>query len=537
MKKILVCLLLCLCACATLALVGCGSDSDGDASSIVNAARNTVTLSFWIVTEDETTKEAMQAVEEEFNSVTETQYTTRVEFVFCTADEYKSALDAKFAHIAEKPKGYLANNKNLGTYVDENGMTRPLFPEVDQYQMDILLITDKAMLTEYSKAGKLTVLNDSINNTYKNITKYIYNDILDNSKIDGNWYGVPNNSMIGDYTFMLVNKEMADKYYYLPEQFTSFGVNTPAAELIDLIAKNEDTSVISPMLSMADYPLVKYWTKGNDKTILTTMYPTTGTAIGAGVSTVNLFADANYRAFMTEMFICKENGYFLTNQEKFGVGVITGDYSVYAEYGDEYYISVLDYPRLEEEDVFSSMLAVSTATANLGRSMEIIQALTCSSELRNILQYGVEGVHYELEDNGVVDRLNNDYMMNLNYTGNVMMAYPEEGMDPDVWENAILQNQQSMLSIVYGTAGYLTQVDAKSWTTMCEVSNAYFDRLYRCETVSEFNSYVETASSEIAASDYYAALMGVFDENGEYLMSSINGAIQKWWVDVYGALT
>ena len=103
MKKTLICLLLCLCACATLALAGCGNDGDDDANSIINAARDTVTITLWIVTEDETTVEAIKEVEEEFNSITQTKYTTKVVFNFATEEEYKAALDAKSPRVWRPP--------------------------------------------------------------------------------------------------------------------------------------------------------------------------------------------------------------------------------------------------------------------------------------------------------------------------------------------------------------------------------------------------------------------------------------------------
>ena len=69
--------------------------------------------------------------------------------------------------------------------------------------------------------------------------------------------------MIGEFTYLMVNKSMADKYYYT-DYFdgsaanTTFGMKAPVAELIKLVAENEDTSVIAPMYGMADFPLVRY---------------------------------------------------------------------------------------------------------------------------------------------------------------------------------------------------------------------------------------------------------------------------------------
>ena len=160
--------------------------------------------------------------------------------------------------------------------------------------------------------------------------------------------------------------------------------------------------------------------------------------------------------------------------------------------------------------------------------MEIIKELTCRSELRNVLQYGVEDVHYRLDDDGVLHRLNHDYMMNIRYTGNVLMAHPEEGMRADVWNNAILQNRESLVSKVFGSGSFLSRVDADAWNQMSEISVAYFDRLYRCETGSEFEEYLRVAAREIESSSYYAKMVGT-DE------TTLNGALAKWWMETFGS--
>lgn len=576
MKKIL-CLLLCLCMLLPLALSGCANEADVDVDSNVNTTRMAKTLSFWIITDKATTKEEEKAMAEAFNNFTETTYTTHVDFVFCTAEEYEAKLDAQFAYIDSKPNataGKTSTTKNE-TYVDELGMTNLKYPDVGAYQMDIVLITGKTMLEKYAKAGRLKVMDSEINDTYRNILKYVYNDILDNSKIDlvgdgkaKNWYAVPSNHMVGQYTYMLVNKELAAKYYFTESDFADFnlasagfGSGTAAAALIQEIADHEDLTKIAPIGETTEnYPLAKFWsTTGNSVSSLATIMPQPSAEIGQGVTATNIFADAKFANYMQEIIYCRENGYFRTTQEDFGVSIINGDYSAYQQYTDDYYVVTLGYPRLEDNDIFNGMFAVTSYTTDVTRSMEIITALTCNEELHNILQFGVEGVHYDVED-GIVSRLprGQHYVMNPQYTGNVLIGYLEKGTydaaswdavrkaykeemsdteagvvrDLGPWATAILQNKQSMPSVVCGADAYVDQVDRDAMKIMSTLSDAYFDRLYACKTQSEYDAYIAMITAEIGSSDYFKTLVTEWtNADGSYNMDSLNGALQKWWSD------
>lgn len=541
MKKKLLCLLLCAVMLVSV-LTGCAGEVDPTASA--DSSRKTVTLTMWMICDEPVSPETEATIEEAFNTITEADYATHVDLVFCTADEYEAKLEQKFHYIESNPgKSKPSQNPYITitnkTYRDEEGMTRLEYPKVWEYQMDIVLITSRTMLDRFISKGRVQDLTNSLNTTNKIIKKYVNNALLDNAAINGKWYGIPNNNIIGSYTFMLVNKEMATKYGYEGEQFTSFGAGTPAAELIEKIAENEDTAKIAPMYGMADYPLVKYWsTYGSDApSVLATMYANSSVQIGNAITAVNIFSDTSYQAFMREMFHCKENGYFVNAdqpQEDFGVAILEGDYSFYSTYGEDYYVVPLTYPRLEDDNIFGSMFAVSSYTTNLDRSMEIIRALTCETGLRNILQYGVEGTHYEIRDDGTLKRLNKNYMMNINYTGNTFKAYPEEGMPADFWQDvAKHQNREALLSIAFGTASYLKDVDADAWEQMSVVSKAYFERLNKCETLAELESFFAVAAEEVSTSDYYAELNPILDGK-EYDMSALNGALQNWWNTVYG---
>ncbi len=560
MKKRILCLLLAILAVLSCALVGCaGTDddpTDEELNSNVNTARAPKTLNMWIVTEDETTEAAQKRVEAAFNAYTETTYTTHVNLIFCKKDEYEAKLNAQFALTDSRPGNHsFKQSTEITTTIDpETGMTMMVYPTPSQYQVDIVLITGQEMLTNYitqdydstNKKGRLEPLNTSLLNASKIIQSYVYNDVLDGSSIGGNIYAIPNNNVIGEFTYLLINKEMADKYYYTASDFTTFGDvdglgnQLPVSKLIDLIAENEDRSKIAPMLGMAEYPMVEYWGKNGAFSLLGTFYDYPNSTLGALAGVTTVFGDRNYNNYMSLMYKCKENGYFLNGtEETFGVGVVAGDYSLMSQYYEDFYIQILDYPHLNDEQIFDSMFAVTKYTTDIDRSMEIITELTCKTELRNILQYGIEGEHYDFDDDGYVVRNTKDaeniYKMDVNYTGNILMAYPEAGMHPEHWHELVkLQNRNSLPSLLMTSFQSLVQVDKVAMEQMIAVSNSYLERMKNCETLMEFQEFAKAANTEISTSSYYQILMNERNPDNTFDMESLKGAVTKWYRDMMG---
>ena len=149
----------------------------------------------------------------------------------------------------------------------------------------------------------------------------------------------------------------------------------------------------------------------------------------------------------------KDLGYVFDSasaDKKFALSVVKGGAELAKIYGDEYYMNVLEYPRISEDDVCSSMFGVSAYSVNAARAMEIITAINTRPALRNILQYGVEDVHYQIDENGNLSRLNQNYMMDIEKTGNMFIAYPEEGVDADIWNYGKTQNFSALSSLTLG---------------------------------------------------------------------------------------
>ncbi|MDR2045007.1 MAG: ABC transporter substrate-binding protein [Clostridium sp.] len=86
-----------------------------------------------------------------------------------------------------------------------------------------------------------------------------------------------------------------------------------------------------------------------------------------------------------------------------------------------------------------AMMAISTASKNPERAMMFLNLLNTDPYLMTLLEYGVEGTHYELNGDGEVVFLEarGDYTPWTNGMGNVTQLPPLEGQGKDFWQEFI----------------------------------------------------------------------------------------------------
>ncbi len=123
--------------------------------------------------------------------------------------------------------------------------------------------------------------------------------------------------------------------------------------------------------------------------------------------------------------------------------------------GRTYYVKVVEYPMATEEELYGNMYAVYANSPNLSRAMKVITYLNTNKEMRDLLQYGVEDIHYERNENGTVSYLptHSDYgayRMKMERTGNCFIATPDDSMGPDAWTYAKIQNNDSLVNPLLG---------------------------------------------------------------------------------------
>ncbi len=467
MKKLL-CLALCLVMVMSLFLVGCGQKNPDELDPIEGEeeeVRNAITLKFYIVTDEVTTEDAKDAMQDAFNTVARAKYSTQVEFVFSTIDEYKATLDKALSDAKENIQGGASNPSNVyegyipETVLDEFNLPELVYPELIDNQIDIVLITDKAMLEEYVEAGHLMDVTSFVNGDNDAIKEYINTSLLTNTKISGKWYAVPNNVVVGNYEYLLINKELASNYYLVESDFVNIesdgSVSVKYEACLDFamsIANDSSLENVAPIEAKFDFPTVKFWSEDGSPFALATFYNAT-TGYGDYITVSNALTNKEYVDYLKFITESETYGYFADGAaEKYGIRTVVSDYASRFSYEKENFVVVLDTPRVYSTDGFSSMFAVTNYTASASRSMELIEDLITDSELCNILLYGVEGSDYYYNEDGTVTRISNVYKMNNQHVGNVFMTYPctNDGMFADYWLYGMYQNQEASTNPLEG---------------------------------------------------------------------------------------
>ena len=515
MKKRLTCLLLCFVMLLSLVLASCSNKTDEDAQENIkeNASQSAVTLTMWVVSEEKVEPEAANAVSKAINSITNSKFKIKLVLHFFTEDEYRDKLEStilayeedkkKKDEIETEPVTELESGDTTPvtdeTETNEYGMTVIKYPEALANQVDIIYITGEDMYIDFIDKGWLTELDTELSSSSKKIKEYVSATLLSAAKYNGTTYAVPNNRVIGDYTYMLLNKDLIKMYSQ--EGYVQYGqIDGFFNDNLYLYLQTiyEIHSQFDPNIVPIDSTyeeclelLAHYWSFDTETYDMVNEFSVFGSHYKDMESLSRGSVILGYGSLFEDPDFVK--AYLQLNKYKFGtdpnvgsyfgdatgktaaVKFVTGDSTVLTyneeegayEYvetvGDKkvaYYPIVVKYPTASSEDIYGNMFGVCAYTRSVARSMEIVTYLNTNSDFRNLLQYGVEGTHYEVEEdeNGSksVKRLNNDYLMDIYATGNVFVAYPEPEMSADIWESGKVQNRYSLVEPLLGLdfAGY-----------------------------------------------------------------------------------
>ena len=116
---------------------------------------------------------------------------------------------------------------------------------------------------------------------------------------------------------------------------------------------------------------------------------------------------------------------------------------------DGYICTILSYPTLTRSEVAEAGFGILSGTENVHAAMEIIYLINSDVNVRNLLLYGVEDIHYDVVDGIVVpEDTERVYKMSLIYTGDIFQAYFCHDSERDVWteemkNNGLKQNLES----------------------------------------------------------------------------------------------
>ncbi|MBE6573524.1 MAG: hypothetical protein E7652_03925 [Ruminococcaceae bacterium] len=510
----------------TLLFAGCKKKDNVVVLKGSDATPITVTL-YSIVNGDKVNEKVRSALENKINEITEFEFNTHVVLKLFTEEEYHENLYTnleKAISSQTQQTGVVSNVKDtkkpeLAT--DENGDTKYVevrkediqYPELKENQVDIFLVNSVGQYNTHINKGQLKDLSAQVLPGAGSalLTKYINSTLMEamtrSSAENKLLYAIPNNRVIGEYEYMLVNKDLAEKevvdsYFVNDKGEDAFDAETVEAflqgvSLIDNVlplvpdnfatdteategegsedaelpenneeenkeeVKEENSSSIDP----SKYTLI-YDTYGVKPLVETLEGDYYGAYVGDGKLKLGVYPElipgsllnSTGGEFAREAAIISEySSTEIAEGTEPACMFVKGTAGVLDEYKDDYYVYTYRKPVARNENVYNSMYAVASHLddSRTVRCMEIITYMQTNKEFANILRYGVEGVHYEKdEETDMVSVLKTskdvaytDYLIKPEYAGNMFLHYQntdmtevELALSDDNWAAAKDQN-------------------------------------------------------------------------------------------------
>lgn len=547
MNKRLLCLLLCLIMLVSVAFTSCGKKTDEESIDDVTeqASKSTVTLSLYLMSEEEISEEQAQKIEDAANRITKSKFKAKLDIRYFTEEQYSAALEDAFKktddEIAAKKAAEQALKEAIKkgeatkapetsaevteeeTVITEFGTTELKYPPITDHQIDIFYLEGFDTLMDYVADEKVSAMDEELTGYSKLLFDYLVSDYLEYAdKLIGGTYMIPNAKPIGEYTYLLLKKDVLAKYNYSAKKdsFTSLTCEN-VKDILDKVAKYNPEYV--PLWSGTDdlnlsniayigFDANNTFTHKGFSVIGGVYMPAYKYGVVNNIYNCGNIFGGEFNSQMKTLFEYKEKNYYGAENEtrKFAVGIVEGDGTLPEKYSDEYEVVVIRNPQITSEDVFASGFAVGSHTSDLSRSMEIITYINTNEDFRNLILYGIEGENYEVintEIDGVeyktVKRLNDDYMMSPERTGNTIITYPVDGEErADIRKYQKIQNRDAEPVLDFGF--YYSYQDEKvnleAMKYVREFSATVYEKILACETYAEYeiliNGYTDAENPE-----------------------------------------
>lgn len=418
-------------------------------NDIVNSGTIALTLSVWMPTKSNTEsaefKDRLTAVENAINEILrDKNLSTEIEFTAISNEEYEKKLSEHLAEIESKvaaKKGVLPSNisqayvnKAIKIPYGDSYMYELAYPSVLETQIDLFMIRSYDEYKALAQAQNLYSLDSYISKLggrYADIHKMISPAIFSQYAVNGSTYAIPNNHQFTDakYQYMLINK---DAYATVNGIEISDVKDVLSCEaFINAIGANTESGFIPFVATLGDAPgILNFDNSGLVGSTLENPAPS------------SIFDIESYTKYVEMYKRLSDNSYVkgsLSDGEKAAVSFFYGTNEEIKAYENEYYVVKTEKPVAYNDDIFSSMFAISKYSANYDRAMKILYLLQTDSEIITLLQYGIEDEDYtiEINDDGeeyikVSDKT--AYNMSDLNIGNSYQTYKNDGATMNAWD-------------------------------------------------------------------------------------------------------
>ena len=551
MRKRIVALLLCIVSVCSLFLLSCKKEVSDDErrKSIVEGGETAYTISVWLPVTAEVMERyqsdstTVTNIEREINQILASRnMATAVKFVLIDENEYSQKIteqfevskeavtvanpnNSKYSEIYKKQnnKGPLypnaigttyrnsaikvdlldSNGNSTGEYVFELDYPDLLQATIDgeskTQQVDICFIGNYNDLLTWANGGHLYSLSDYLSSSgkYTSLNKIVKQNYMNAMKVNDKIQAIPNNHLfsVDKYQVVLIDKAIAGDKIVFDEKTGAIKYNDAEINTIlgckdyinDIAASG--TGAIPFVGTINDASGVVYW--GENSIISSSIN---------GSNPDNILANKDYVDYVTFYKELQDLGYtktLLAKDEKAAVEIKYATLAQIQEYEKDYYVIKSGSPIVED---FSSMFAISQYSINYDRAMAVLNLFMTNEKIITLLNYGVKGVDYKIDENGIVSNLNT-FKLNKYRFGNGYATYYNYGMSDEIWEYVKQINYDAVISPFIKSEYAKKSTDLSKITANYEAIKTVSAEIF--EIISGMNA--EEFTKLVAAYDKYAS--------------------------------
>ncbi len=470
MKKKLLSLVLCIAMSATM-LAGCGGT--GSAETATDATETTE------VAETPAAEETAEAPAEAAALDTSEPVTLKWYLHGSTVNDDKA--------VMEKVNEYLGEKLNVtlepiwGTWGDFDEGSTLAINGGDDVDIYFTCSWSADEYNSFAKKGAWVRLDDPETNLLANYGSDIWNALPEvlktGAEIEGSdgygVYALPAFKDFGTQNTWDVNVTLLEKYGYTLDDIK----NTDYYGFGDILktVKEGEGADFYPLLvegfvleRMVDNSIIVNGDSGS-LNVLSYYIDPTDVSKDIGSKIVNKYATEEYKKFVEQTREYYEAGYidpgcankqtandlrtskqlegaYLIGTQSYALG-----YEVQAsqERGIEVAFVPCTPPYVDKTSTQGAMMAISTASKNPERAMAFLNLLNTDPYLMTLLEYGVEGTHYNLNDDGLVvfTAERDNYQPWRNGMGNITLLPPQEGEGKDFFTNTFIPYYEAAKAI------------------------------------------------------------------------------------------
>jgi putative aldouronate transport system substrate-binding protein len=292
-----------------------------------------------------------------------------------------------------------------------------------------------------ARKGAFMPLNDLLQTHGQGILKALDPAFLEGSKVDGVNYGIPANKELPALEVWRFNKQLLDKYNLSIDNVYTLESLEP---LLKVIKENEPN--VTPLAIAKDFQPLLGYDFLIDKMPMAVKLDTTDYKV------VNVLETPEMKQTLRTMHKYYKAGYIATEaatmdtmQDALLAGTWFADRAASQPFADNLWSASYGYPVVSTPayepiiynwSVMGSLQAISANSKHPEKAMEFLNLLNTDPYLRNLVDSGIEGVHYEKIGENRMRNLpeSKNYDMPTFSLGNIFLTYLNEDDPENKWE-------------------------------------------------------------------------------------------------------